>query len=117
MLGKQNILVLKEVFVNVRSSDLDKLLESMQKILSLSLRINKSLGADSNFIATLAGKLAHPLPLVRVNLLKTINVMLLKSADPKTFLKTHNLRKSVKKIAKEDSSIMVRQMANTLLKA
>ncbi len=110
-------MVLKEIFNNARPSDLDKLLESMQKILSVSLRINKALGADSNFITTLASKLIHPLPLVRVNILKAINIMLVKSADPKSFLKTHDLRKIIKKIAKEDQSVMVRQMATTLIKS
>ena len=109
--------MLKDVINNVKVNELDKVLDSTQRILNLSARVNKTLGADAAFIAMLANKFGGiESPLVRVNLLKVLHAMCLKSSAPKTFLKNHKLLKNVKAISEKDPSIMVKQMANTLLK-
>jgi hypothetical protein len=61
------------VFVNAGDHQLVNLLDSLLKIVTASVKINKELGSmnkETGFVAVLKNKLHHPNPHARVNLLR-----------------------------------------------
>jgi hypothetical protein len=111
--------LIKDAFIYVHDHELNKLLESIIKILTSSSKITVSLGSDNSdngFVAVIKNKLHHPTPLVRVSLLKSLTIICSRSSDPPHFLKNNNLLKVVKYMAENDNSALVKNMAVTLLK-
>jgi len=119
VLTGDNLTIIRDIFANAPDHQLVDLLESMHKILISSANINKQLGnnnKEGGFVNVLKNKLHHPNPHARVTLLRTLNTMASKSADPPRFLKQYNLLKVVKFMAANDSSNLVKNMAFQLLK-
>jgi hypothetical protein len=134
ILNSGNIQLIKDAMAFVQEHELVKLLESAVRLLSTSVRLNKEIGkdtSDTSFVSILKKKLNHPAPHARVNLLKSLNLICSKCSDPPHFLKNNALLKVVKCIlfvleipvlvynvdmATNDSSLLVRNMAQQLLK-
>jgi len=119
LVTSQNIGFIKQAFVHVQDHELVKLLDSMLRILLISVRLNKEIGADTSgtgFVSILKNKIYHPAPHARVNLLKILGVLSTRCQDPPRFLKQNNLLTVVKYMASNDTSLLVRNMALQLLK-
>lgn len=116
---EENVELIKDAFIFVHDHELSKLLDSIVKILTNSTKITISLGSDNTengFVALIKNKLHHPLPLVRVSLLRSLTIICTKSSDPPHFLKNNSLVKVVMYMAENDNSALVKNMAITLLK-
>lgn len=119
LLTPSNLSLIIDVFASAKDHQLVTMLDSILKILSASVKINRDLGADTkegSFVSIVKSKLHHPNPHARVGLLKSLNSLCSKYTDPPHFLKHNNLLKVVKFMASNDNSLLVKNMAKVLIK-
>ena len=115
---EDSIEALKDAFGYVKEHEVEKILESMKKILTISSQLAALLGADptaNGFVGLLRDKLHHPSNVARVKLLQSLSLLSSRYADPPHFLYNNNLLKVVTFMAENDNSALVRNMAQTLL--
>jgi hypothetical protein len=71
---------------------------------------------ENGFVSILKNKLHHPIPHARLALLRTLHILCSKYGSSAYFLRDNNLIKVVEFMAEKDSSMLVRNMAQQLLK-
>lgn len=119
LLLKEDLNLLKDIFVDPQDNQIMNMLDSIRIILNNSVEINRRLGNNTHgngLVEILKNRLHHKNPHVRVSLLRTLNSLCTKSEDPSNFLKTNKLLEVVQFMAKADSSKLVQSMAQQLLK-
>jgi len=105
-----------QCFNESKADAFENLLEPLQKLLRLSPPVAASLAQRSLFQRS-AVKLHAKKPLVRLNLLRVIRSICDASDEQGALLATHGLLDSVQDLAKTDPAILVREMANELVKS
>jgi len=118
IMDDDNLDVMVNIFSNAGDHLIVQLLESLLTVLNSSVKINKQLGSnlgENGIVSILRGKLHHPIPNARVNLLRTLTALCKEYKEPKMFLLHNNLLKVVNFMATEDSSALVKSMAVKLL--
>jgi len=95
----------------------ENLLEPLQKVLRLSPPIAASLATQRGLFERSAVKLHAKKPLVRLNLLRVIRSICDASEGGGSLLARSGLRDAVQDLARTDPAILVREMANDLVKS
>ena len=105
-----------QCFNESKGDAFENLLEPLQKLLRLSPPVAASLAQRSLFERS-AIKLHAKKPLVRLNLLRVIRSICDASEEQGALIRQYNLLDSVADLAKTDQAILVREMANDLVKS
>lgn len=105
-----------QCFNESKADAFENLLEPLQKLLRLSPPVAASLAQRSLFERS-AVKLHAKKPLVRLNLLRVIRSICDASPERGGLLGQHGLLDAVEETAKMDQAILVREMANELVKS
>ncbi|KAF2864004.1 hypothetical protein K470DRAFT_273982 [Piedraia hortae CBS 480.64] len=103
-------------FNESKGDTFENLLEPLQKVLRLSPSVAAYLAQRSLFERT-AVKLHAKKPLVRLNLLRVIRSICDAREEQGALLGQYGLLECVQDLAKNDSAILVREMANDLIKS
>lgn len=103
-------------FNESKADAFENLLEPLQKLLRLSPPIAASL-AHSDLFTRTAAKLLTKKPLVRLNLLRVIRSICDASDEQGALIRSYNLLDSVTDLALHDPAILVRELANELVKS
>lgn len=103
-----------QCFNESKADAFENLLEPLQKLLRLSPPVAASLARRSLFERS-AVKVHAKKPLVRLNLLRVIRSIC--DASGEDLLRQYGLFDSVRLLAQQDAAILVREMANDLVKA
>ncbi|GAB7361438.1 hypothetical protein MBLNU230_g1494t1 [Neophaeotheca triangularis] len=103
-------------FNESKADAFENLLEPLQKLLRLSPPIAASL-AHPDLFARTAQKLLTRKPLVRLNLLRVIRSICDASDEQGALIRSYNLLDSVTDLALHDPAILVRELANELVKS
>lgn len=105
-----------QCFNESKADAFENLLEPLQKLLRLSPPVAASLAQQSLFERS-AVKVHAKKPLVRLNLLRVIRSICDASEEQGALLSKYGLLESVQNLAKQDNAILVREMANELVKS
>ena len=105
-----------QCFNESKADAFENLLEPLQKLLRLSPPIAASLAHRSLFERS-AVKVHAKKPLVRVNLLRVIRSICEASQEQGALLIKYGLLNSIQDLARHDPAILVREMANDLVKS
>lgn len=105
-----------QCFNESKADAFENLLEPLQKLLRLSPPVAASLAHRSLFERS-AVKLHAKKPLVRLNLLRVIRSICDASVEQGALLTRFGLLESVEELAKHDPAILVREMANDLVRS
>ncbi|OQO05249.1 hypothetical protein B0A48_09016 [Cryoendolithus antarcticus] len=103
-------------FNESKADAFENLLEPLQKLLRLSPPIAASLAHPDLFSRTVL-RLHSKKALVRLNLLRVIRSICDASEEQGALIRTYSLLDSVADLAKHDPAILVREMANELVKS
>ncbi len=105
-----------QCFNESKADAFENLLEPLQKMLRLSPAIAASLAHKTLFERT-AVKVHAKKPLVRLNLLRVIRSICDASEQQGALITRYNLLDSIQGLARHDPAILVREMANDLVKS
>jgi serine/threonine protein kinase len=105
-----------QCFNESKADAFENLLEPLQKMLRLSPPIAASLAHKTLFERT-AVKVHAKKPLVRLNLLRVIRSICDASEEQGALIIKYGLADSVKELARHDPAILVREMANDLVRS
>lgn len=105
-----------QCFNESKADAFENLLEPLQKLLRLSPPVAASLAHPDIFSRTIS-KLHARKALVRLNLLRVIRSICDASDEQGALIRTYGLLDSVTELAKHDPAILVREMANELVKS
>jgi hypothetical protein len=105
-----------QCFNESKADAFENLLEPLQKLLRLSPPVAASLAHRSLFERS-AVKVHAKKPLVRLNLLRVIRSICEASQEQGTLLIKYGLLGSIQDLARHDPAILVREMANDLVKS
>lgn len=101
---------------DVSADAFENLLEPLGKILRVSTSVAATL-AKPELFARLGQKLPTKKPVVRLNLLRIIRSICDATPDEGLLLKSFGVYEAVKTLADKDSAILVRELANELVKS
>ncbi|KYG49087.1 hypothetical protein M433DRAFT_150437 [Acidomyces richmondensis BFW] len=104
-------------FNETKGDAFENLLEPLQKVLRLSPPIAASLGTQRGLFERSAVKLHAKKPLVRLNLLRVIRSICDASEGGSSLFARSGLRDVVQDLARTDPAILVREMANDLVRS
>lgn len=117
---KKNLTRLIQIFNELSPRQFITILAPLLKMLTIATKVNKALG-KSKFVDTVVNTLKdyhnHPDAVVRLNLLKIIQLVYKWSDNPKAIAGQKVLYQSIKKMAKggDKAGILVTTTANELL--
>lgn len=98
------------------ASALVSVLESLESIASLSPLLGQALGrSEFGLIELLAPHVQHSNPHVRVNVVKLVVALCQRSPNARRMLRRGNMYDSIQTLARADTSLLVQNIANTIL--
>ncbi|KAI5802119.1 hypothetical protein FPQ18DRAFT_383141 [Pyronema domesticum] len=103
-------------FTTSKTNAFEHTLEPLQKLLRLSPPIARAVGRRE-FFARIVQKLEHTKPVVRLNLLKILTTICDANEQKEALIREYGMYPIVKRVAEKDSAVLVRNMANDLVKA
>ncbi|KAK5035336.1 Protein kinase of the Mitotic Exit Network [Exophiala sideris] len=100
-----------------KSTSFENLLEPLQKLLRLSPPLAASMARSPELFETLAQKLTHNKPAIRLNLLRIIGSICDSTEEGGFLLDQYDLYDVVRELSFSDSAVLVRSMAGDLIRA
>ncbi|KAL9108663.1 MAG: hypothetical protein Q9227_006609 [Pyrenula ochraceoflavens] len=104
-------------FTHSKSHYFENLLDPLQKLLRLSPQLAASMAGSPEFFSCIAQKLSTQKPAVRVNLLRIMRDICDASEDGGGLLVKMGLRETIKDLELNDSAVLVRNMAQELVRS
>jgi serine/threonine protein kinase len=116
LLSPENVQSLVGTLRFDNASALVSVLESLESIASLSPLLGQALGrSEFGLIELLAPHVQHSNPHVRVNVVKLVVALCQRSANARRMLRRGNMLDSIQALARADPSLLVQNIANTIL--
>lgn len=117
LLKDTNTRAIIRCFTTSKTNAFDNILEPLQKLLRLSPPIALSVG-KAEFLLRIKHKLeTHNKAVVRINLLKILRTICDASEQKETLIRQHGMYNTISRLAERDTAVLVRNMANDLIKA
>lgn len=116
LLSPENVQSLVGTLRFDNASALVSVLESLESIASLSPLLGQALGrSEFGLIELLAPHVQHSNPHVRVNVVKLVVALCQRSVNARRMLRRGNMFDSIQALARGDPSLLVQNIANTIL--
>lgn len=112
----ESIDALVRCFTTSKTNAFENTLEPLQKLLRLSPPIAHAVGRRE-FFARIVQKLSHNKAVVRLNLLKILRTICDASEQREAMIREYGMYPIVSRVAEKDTAVLVRNMANELVKA
>jgi serine/threonine protein kinase len=116
LLSPENVQSLVGTLRFGNASALVSVLESLESIASLSPLLGQALGrTEFGLIELLAPHVQHSNPHVRVNVVKLVVALCQRAPNARRMLRRGNMYDSIQTLARADTSLLVQNIANTIL--
>lgn len=118
LLENQNFIsAIVAALTSSKSTSFENLLEPLQKLLRLSPPLAASMARSSQLFDTLAQKLTHNKPAIRLNLLRIIGSICDSTEEGFFLLEQYGLFDVIQELSFSDSAVLVRSMASELIRS
>jgi hypothetical protein len=118
LLENQNFIsAIVAALTSSKSTSFENLLEPLQKLLRLSPPLAASMARSPQLFDSLAQKLGHSKPAIRLNLLRIIGSICDSTEEGFFLLEQYGLYDVIRELSFSDSAVLVRSMASELIRS
>ncbi|CAM9734105.1 unnamed protein product [Chrysoparadoxa australica] len=103
------------LFRTAQQAEFEKVVEELHTMMLKGLRLTRALGESAGFIEEVKERLHYPKAIVGKTLLSMLRIVYKQHSNPRALIREFDLYPSVSKLAKNNTQVLVAEIANQLL--